>query len=71
MSIAALGKGEDEYYEPPSRELNLSVIGSNAHLSVVELDRHGNRQEASKDIIVPARSLLLALQAAVQDADAG
>lgn len=67
--IAAKSSGEDEYYEPPSRELNLSVIGTDAHLSIVELDEHGKRQEASRDVVVPARSLLLALQSAVQDSE--
>src|SRR5690606_34852704 len=67
--IAAKSLGEDGYYEPPWRELSLSVIGTDAHLSVVELDEQGNRQEASRDIVVPAQSLLLALQSAIQDSE--
>lgn len=65
--IAARGDGEDDYTEPPGRELNLTVIGADAHLSVVELDERGQRQPGAQDVVVPARSLLLALQAAVDD----
>lgn len=57
---------DDQYTEPPGRELNLAVIGTDAHLSVVELDEAGNRQPSS-DVVVPARSLLRALQAALDD----
>lgn len=70
ITIAARGDGDDEYTEPPARELNLAVIGTDAHLSVTELDERGHRQPpASRDIIVPARSLLRALQAAIDDED--
>lgn len=70
--IAARGAGEDDYTEPPARELNLAVIGDDAHLSVTELDERGVRQESSaRDLIVPARSLLRALQAAVDDETGG
>lgn len=69
ISIAALGRDEDTYTEPPGRELSLAVIGGQAHISVAELDGFGNRVETSKDVVVDARSLLLALQAAVQDGD--
>ena len=57
---------DDQYTEPPARELNLAVIGTDAHLSVVELDEAGQRQPSS-DVVVPARSLLRALQAALDD----
>lgn len=67
--IAARDLGEDDYTEPPSRELSLAVIGGNAHLSVTDLDERGRRREESstRDLIVPAQSLLRALQAAVDD----
>lgn len=58
---------DDQYTEPPGRELNLAVIGTDAHLSVVETDEAGNRQPASRDVVVPARSLLRALHAAIDD----
>lgn len=57
---------DDQYTEPPARELNLAVIGTDAHLSVVELDESGHRQPSS-DVVVPARSLLRALTAAIDD----
>ena len=70
--IAARNTGEDEYTEPPSRELSLAVIGGNAHLSVTELDERGRRRDesATRDLIVPARSLLRALQSATDDDEA-
>ena len=66
--IAARPISEDEYYEPPTIELNLAVIGDDVHLARVQLDSEGNRTKEPY-LIVPARSLLLALQAAVADAD--
>lgn len=69
ISIAARDNSEDEYFEPPARELSVAVIGGDAHLSVTSLDERGRRREESstRDLIVPARSLLRALQAAADD----
>ena len=67
--IAARDASENDYTEPPARELSLAVIGGNAHLSVTELDERGRRRDESstRDLIVPARSLLRALQAGIDD----
>lgn len=71
INIAARGQGEDFYTEPPSQVLDLSVIGEDAHLSVVELDEKGARVTSDRDVVVPARSLLFALRAAIEDTDSG
>lgn len=70
-NIAARGHNEDHYTEPPSQELDLTVIGKEAHLAVIELDGKGNRVNSGRDVIVPAQSLLLALRAAIEDTDSG
>ena len=67
ITISAKGTDDDEYYEPPARLLNLTVIGGEAHLSIYE---HGDVERAAEptaSIEVPARSLLLALTAAIED----
>ena len=67
ITISAKGAGDDQYYEPPARVLSLAVIGGNAHLAIYE---HGNAERAAEPTLtveVPARSLLLALTAAIQD----
>ena len=68
--IAARNASENDYTEPPTREVCLSVIGDDAHLSVFDLDERGRRHDESstRDVIVPARSLLRALQAGIDDA---
>jgi hypothetical protein len=67
ITISAKGTGDDQYYEPPARVLSLAVIGGDAHLAIYE---HGNAERAARPAVtveVPARSLLLALTAAIQD----
>jgi hypothetical protein len=67
ITISAKGTGDDQYYEPPARVLSLAVIGGDAHLAIYE---HGNAERAAGPAVtveVPARSLLLALTAAIQD----
>jgi hypothetical protein len=67
ITISAKGAGDDQYYEPPARVLSLAVIGGDAHLAIYE---HGNAERAAEPTLtveVPARSLLLALTAAIQD----
>lgn len=64
--IAAKGDGEDEYTSPPPRVLNVTVIGGDAHLGVVPVDPAGNRgQQEGPDLVVRARTLMAALQAAI------
>ena len=67
ITISAKGTGDDQYYEPPARVLSLAVIGGDAHLAIYE---HGHAERAAGPALtvqVPARSLLLALTAAIQD----
>lgn len=65
--IAARGEGTERNVEPPLRELGVSVVGPDAYLDVVPLDLEGNRQPRTERIVVPVQSLLLALQAQVDD----
>ena len=65
--IAARTVAQNEFAEPPTAELNVSVVGGNAHLARVELDDAGNRVRTDPPLVVPARTLLLALQAAMDD----
>jgi hypothetical protein len=58
ITISAKGTADDQYYEPPARVLSLAIY------------QHGNAERAagpSVTVEVPARSLLLALTAAIQD----
>ena len=67
ITISATGTGDDQYYEPPARVLSLAVIGGDAHQAIHE---HGHAERAAGPALtvqVPARSLLLALTAAIQD----
>jgi hypothetical protein len=45
VDISARPISEDEYYEPPTVELNLAVIGDDVHLARVKLDSEENRTE--------------------------
>lgn len=66
--IAARGEGQDEYTTPSDRQLSVAVIAGNAYLSLHDTDGKGRRlPEPSTNVVVPARSLLLALQAALAD----
>jgi hypothetical protein len=65
--FSATTTGDDQYYEPPARVLSLAVIGGDAHLAI---DEHGYAERAAGQALtvqVPARPLLLALTAAIQD----
>jgi len=67
ITISAKGAGDDQYYEPPARVLSVAVIGGDAHLAIYE---HGAKERSAEPVAsieVPARSLLLALTAAVDD----
>ena len=67
ITISAKRTADDQYYEPPARVLSLAVTGGDAHLAIYE---HGNAERAADPAVtveVPARSLLLALTAAIQD----
>jgi hypothetical protein len=68
IHISAAQVDDDIITEPPSRILDLAVIGGVAHLATYELSGPGViADEATAAIEVPARSLLLALQAAIDD----
>lgn len=63
--IAGHRVGEPANHEPPSCELNVSTAGEEVHLAIVEVDEQGNRSEhGNNDIIVSAKSLAAALEAA-------
>jgi hypothetical protein len=67
ITISAKATGDDQYYAPPARVLSLAVIGGDAHLAIYD---HGNAERAAGPAVtagVPARSLLPALTAAIQD----
>ena len=71
ITISARGAEDDGYYEPSARVLTLSVIGGEAHMTVYE---HGPAERAAEPVTcieVPARSLLLALTAAIEDDQRG
>ncbi|MEV5300247.1 MULTISPECIES: hypothetical protein [Amycolatopsis methanolica group] len=66
--IAMQGEKEDEFTEPPARELRVSVIGGIAHLSVVDLEEGSDvRGHEGPVYKVSARTLVTALQAAIED----
>lgn len=67
--ISAKTADENHITEPPSHELNLAVIGNQAILRIYKNDDLGNRTatEPIADIQLPARSLQLALTAAIED----
>lgn len=68
--IGMKAKGEDHSVSPPARALDLEVIGEDAYLDVVELDRDGNVQgKPTARVQVHARSLLRALATAIEDHD--
>lgn len=55
--------------EPPSNELGLCVIGDDAILELFACNEHGVRDaQPISRVRVPARSLLLAVQAVYDDA---
>jgi hypothetical protein len=67
ITISATGTGDDQYYEPPARIPSLAVIGGDAHLAIYEHDNAERAARPNLTVQVPARSLLLALTAAIQD----
>lgn len=69
IQIGALDRADDTYYEPPTEALNVAVIGGIAHLYLQLLNEDGKLTETSS-IRVPARSLLRALHAAIDDDEA-
>lgn len=68
IQIAAKNEIEPEAADPPERVLDLAVIGGVAHLDVHQVDHRGfvDHQAVSR-VRVPARSLLIALQTAIDD----
>lgn len=67
ITISAKSPEDDQYHEPPTRVLSLAVIGGDVHLDIYE---HGIKERAADPVArieVPARSLLLALTAAIDD----
>ena len=72
IRVAAMGKGEDYYTEPPARVLDVAVIGGDAFIDLYETDDVGKVVgEPQFSVRVPARSLAIALKAAMEDNDQG
>jgi hypothetical protein len=69
IEISAKTVGDDQYYEPPTHVLNMAVIGGDAHLAIYERGAAQRAAEPVASIEVRARSLLLALTAAIDDDD--
>ena len=68
VRLAASGTTEDAVYEPPNKELSLTVIGGNAFLTLHRRDPVADIDvEDECSFQVSARSLLLALRAAWDD----
>jgi len=67
--ISTVGHGEEAVYHPPKRNVELEVIAGMAHLAMYDIDEqtHTYSAEPSAVIEVPAKALLRALSAAVQD----
>lgn len=66
--ISMQGENEDDFTEPPARELRVSVIGGIAHLNVVDLEAGSDvRVHEGPVYKVSARALVTALQAAIED----
>lgn len=65
----AIKNDDGIYYEPPARELGVSVVGGEAYLQRVTFDGEGkhNRTPDDEPLVVPAAALLRALQALVED----
>jgi hypothetical protein len=69
--IAALGEDEDHLTAPPGRLVEVEVIGGFAHVGIRELTEEGVPAEAlTAEVVVPARSLVRALTAAIEDDEA-
>jgi hypothetical protein len=66
IQLGTASPGEHVYHEPPSGVLRVCIVGDDAHL---DWDYHGDpedeqqREAVTHSFRVPARSLLLALQA--------
>lgn len=69
--IAALGEDEDELTAPAARQVELVVISGLAHLSIREVSETGiPAEDVTASVRLPARSLLRALTALVEDDEA-
>lgn len=66
IHISAYGDS-DTMEDPPERFLNLSVIGGIAHLRIQEMGETDAPGKVQANVEVPAKSLLRALQAFVDD----
>ncbi|MBW0114035.1 hypothetical protein [Pseudonocardia abyssalis] len=67
--LSAADWNDDDITEPPSRLLNLAVIAGQAYIGVHIGDENGDPAVQLSAIQVSARSLLLALRAALHDDD--
>jgi hypothetical protein len=70
--ISAVDDEEGLVTDPPQRALQLEMVGSAVYLSHMDVEDSGKVIDKPRaEIKVPARSLLRALQALVEDSEAG
>jgi hypothetical protein len=69
--IAALGDDHELLTAPPARYVEVEVIGGLAHLGIREVAEGGfPAEQLTAEVVVPARSLIRALTALVEDEEA-
>jgi hypothetical protein len=71
VTIAALGDDHEHLTSPPPRYVELEVIAGLAHVGIRELTEEGvSAEQLTAEVVVPARSLIRALTALVEDQEA-
>jgi hypothetical protein len=73
VTIGTVGPGEDEITAPPGRLIEVIVVAGMAYLGTRDVDdeRRPLDNLTGDELVVPARSLLRALTALVEDEEAG
>ena len=67
ITISARSPEDDQYYELPTRVLGIAVMAGDAHLEIYEYGQKVRAVGPAARIEVLARSLLIALTAAIDD----
>jgi hypothetical protein len=71
VTIAALGDDHERLTAPPARYVEVEVIGGLAHVGIREVAEGGfPAEQLTAEVVVPARSLIRALTALVEDEEA-
>lgn len=73
MTIGTIGPGEHEITAPPGRLIEVVVVAGMAYLGTRDVDdsRQPLDDLSGAELVVPARSLLRALTALIDDEEAG